>query len=238
MVDLHSPSIGPLAEIRREAERGHDRSKTVCGLGLARNTVRAALASGAPPKYERSPGGSVLMGSSRGSARCWRSSRYAREHNRPWFGTNESVLQKSTATNPTPADFEDRQSRQAGLSDSNVDSAASLHAGGPSLIPCDFLVGMTSAGDEGEGFCVATWARPPGPKLLVTTGREPASCPWCGWYPERFSLFRAAGLLPAPRLSRPRLTLTWANDQRTIPGGHSRSARGSSDPVRRAPTRA
>ena len=39
---------------------------------------------------------------------------------------------------------------------------------------CDLLVRMTSAGDEGEGVRAATIRTAPGPKLLVSTGREPA----------------------------------------------------------------
>lgn len=44
------------------------------------------------------------------------------------------------------------------------------------------LVWMTSAGDEREGPAQPSSARPPGPKLLINTGRKPASCPWRSWF--------------------------------------------------------
>ena len=57
---LHRAEGVPIKEIARR-------------LGVARNTVRAALASDRPPKYERAPrglgGGRVT---SRRSGRCWR----------------------------------------------------------------------------------------------------------------------------------------------------------------------
>jgi len=51
------------AEIRRLHMSEQLGIKTIARrLGLARNTVRAALAADAPPRYERSPGGSVVDG--------------------------------------------------------------------------------------------------------------------------------------------------------------------------------
>jgi hypothetical protein len=49
---------------------------------------------------------------------------------------------------------------------------------------------------------------------------------------------RDAGLRPDPRLPRSRLTLAWANDQRTIPDGQPRSDTVTPDPVRCALTQA
>ena len=51
------------AEIRRLHRSEQLGIKTIARrLGLARNTVRAALVADAPPRYERSPGGSVVDG--------------------------------------------------------------------------------------------------------------------------------------------------------------------------------
>jgi hypothetical protein len=51
------------AEIRRLHMSEQLGIKTIARrLGLARNTVRAALAADDPPRYERSPGGSVVDG--------------------------------------------------------------------------------------------------------------------------------------------------------------------------------
>jgi hypothetical protein len=46
------------------------------------------------------------------------------------------------------------------------------------------------------------------------------------------------GYYRPPRLPRSPLTLAWADDQRTIPDGYSRSDRGAPDPVRRVLTQA
>jgi len=54
-------SVEDWAEIRRL--RGSERlsiSEVARVLGISRNTVRAAIASDRPPKYERRPAGSVV----------------------------------------------------------------------------------------------------------------------------------------------------------------------------------
>ena len=57
------------AEIRRlHRAEGLPIKVIVRTLGVSRNTVRAALASVGPPKYERAAKGLWRMGSSRGSA--------------------------------------------------------------------------------------------------------------------------------------------------------------------------
>jgi hypothetical protein len=52
-------------------------------------------------------------------------------------------------------------------------------------IPPDLLVRMTSAGEEGRGPAPPPSARPPGPKLFGTIGREPAECARCGCHLKR-----------------------------------------------------
>ena len=51
------------AEIRRLYRAEGLPIKTIARtLGISRNTVRAALASGGPPRYERKPAGSAVDG--------------------------------------------------------------------------------------------------------------------------------------------------------------------------------
>jgi hypothetical protein len=97
---------------------------------------------------------------------------------------------------------------------------------------------LTSAGDKG-GVGAATFRAAPRPPALRRHRVRTRTGSMMDWVPgARLLASRDAGLLPVPRLPRSRLTLAWANDQRTIPGGHSRSDRGSSDPVHRALTQA
>lgn len=54
-------SVEDWAEIRRlHRSEGLPIKEIVRVLGVARNTVRAALASDGPPKYERAPKGSIV----------------------------------------------------------------------------------------------------------------------------------------------------------------------------------
>jgi IS30 family transposase len=59
---LHRAEGVPIKEIARR-------------LGVARNTVRAALKSDGPPKYQRAARGSVAEPTSRKCERCWCSGR-------------------------------------------------------------------------------------------------------------------------------------------------------------------
>ena len=64
-------SVDDWAEIRRlHRAEGLPIKAIVRNMGSSRNTVRAALRSDGPPKYERAPAGSVADGSSRGSGSC------------------------------------------------------------------------------------------------------------------------------------------------------------------------
>jgi transposase len=59
------------AEIRRlRRSEGASISEIARVVGCSRNTVKAALASDGPPKYERTPAGSRVDGLSRGSVSC------------------------------------------------------------------------------------------------------------------------------------------------------------------------
>ena len=62
---LHRAEGVPIKEIARR-------------LGVARNTVRAALRSDGPPRYERAPRGSVADVYERRCGRCWWSGRLCR----------------------------------------------------------------------------------------------------------------------------------------------------------------
>ncbi|HEX8933909.1 MAG TPA: IS21 family transposase, partial [Pseudonocardiaceae bacterium] len=54
-------SVEDWAEIRRlYRSEGLPIKEIVRVLGVARNTVRAALASDGPPRYERAPAGSIV----------------------------------------------------------------------------------------------------------------------------------------------------------------------------------
>ena len=98
---------------------------------------------------------------------------------------------------------------------------------------------LTSSWGRGEGGAQPSFARPPRPPTLNWVQARTRTGSMTDWVSgARLLASRDAGLLPAPRLPRSRLTLTWANDQRTIPGGHSRSHRGAPDPVLRALRRA
>ena len=64
------------AEIRRlHRSEGVPIKEIARRLGVARNTVRAALAADEPPKYVRAAKGRLWMCSSRRSGRCWPSIR-------------------------------------------------------------------------------------------------------------------------------------------------------------------
>ena len=73
-------SVEDWAEIRRlHRAEGMPIKMIARTLGVSRNTVRAALASDGPPKYERKPAGSVVDGfEARSGSSCWRCRRCRR----------------------------------------------------------------------------------------------------------------------------------------------------------------
>ena len=74
-------SVEDWAEIRRLHFAEELGIKTIARrLGIARNTVRAAVRSPEPPRYERQgPGSRVDAVESRRSGSCWASSRTCRQ---------------------------------------------------------------------------------------------------------------------------------------------------------------
>jgi hypothetical protein len=78
-----------------------------------------------------------------------------------------------------------------------------LQAGVPGSTRRNLLVRMSSAGDEGWGSAQPPFARPPGPKLLVTIGTRTRMVPMA-WLVSGALRFRPrdAGPRPAPRLPR------------------------------------
>jgi hypothetical protein len=95
--------------------------------------------------------------------------------------------------------------------------------------------GLQALRTRGEGIRAATLYTAPRTQALRPWRVRTRTGPMTDWVSgARFLASRDAGLPPAPRLPRSRLTLAPANDQPTIPGGQPRSKRDTPDHVLRA----